>query len=422
MIKIFKYVIYSFLFVLYINVSAQVEVNGLVDFEVSQGGKDSNYGVNEISGDYKKPHLAVNQMNLFVFSQINEEFSVNMRLQFDTWATGTLNQLRLSLAELTWEPPEGSIRVSVGRFVNPFGLYPQRQLSIQNTFVNTPLAYGYAINITDQHGFYNSTGSGYTYGYGGSASKLTTISYAGYTTGALFSWLIIPELLNLDLAVTNVALTSQKQYTMLHNAAGIFRMTFQPLIYWQQGISFSHGSFMESAADNYDYGNLQQFTQTVAGTDWVIAYTYFELSGEFIYTFWKVPGYDTDGFKVDVNGDLGVFDLENYSYYVDLKYELPFLPGSYVAARYEEMKFKKYIHPATIEEMAVNPWDEDIRRYTVGIGYKFSPNIQLKIAYSDQRLPNAYTTTSSNVFYSSNSSNYSGPKAYTLRSILSAAF
>jgi len=81
--------------------------------------------------------VTINQLNLFLFSQISDAWSVNVRLQFDTWVTGELNPLRLSLAEIVWEPPDDLIRVSVGRFVNPFGLYPQRQLSVQNLFVNT---------------------------------------------------------------------------------------------------------------------------------------------------------------------------------------------------------------------------------------------------------------------------------------------
>ena len=69
MSKAFKIIYLNLMFLLWINVSAQVEINGLVDFEVSQGGKDSNFGLNEIASEYKDPHLAINQLNLFLFSQ-----------------------------------------------------------------------------------------------------------------------------------------------------------------------------------------------------------------------------------------------------------------------------------------------------------------------------------------------------------------
>lgn len=426
MIKNFKEFLLILPLVFFINASAQVEINGLVDFELSKGGKDSNFGVNEIPSAYKEAHLAINQMNLFIFSQITDDFSVNIRLQFDTWGTGTLNPLRLSLAELTWEPPEGSVRLSIGRFVNPFGLYPQRQLSIQNPVVNTPLIYGYAINITNQHGFW-ATDSGnynYSYGYGSEANRLTTISYAGYTTGILFSWLIVGELLNIDLALTNVAPTSQKNYTNIASLAGITRVAIQPAIFWQQGISFSYGSFMESAEVNANFDDLKKYKQTIIGTDWVISYTYFELSGEYIYAFWKVPAYnsDTEEYVWDDNGDVATFELENYSFYADLKYEPPFLPGTYLAFRYEELHFQGYDHPEASTEISKNPWDDSVRRYTFGIGYKFSPDIQLKIAYSDQEL--ITDSGSSGSYYNPDPDPVYvyQPEAYTLRCILSAAF
>jgi hypothetical protein len=381
--------------------------------EVSKGGKHSDFGLNEITSDYRKPHLAINQMNLFLFSQINESFSVNARLQFDTWSSGLLNPLRLSLAEIMWAPSEGLVQISVGRFVNPFGLYPQRQLSIQNLFVNTPLAYGYAINVTNQHGIWYAGSSGYDSGsgYGEDATKLTTISFAGYTTGVLFSWLLVPGILNLDLALTNVALTSQKHYTNLQNIAGIARLALQPVIFWQQGISFSYGSFMERSEVNAALRDLEQYKQTVIGSDWVFAYTYFELSGEYIHSFWKIPAYDQDGFLTDTYGNVAIYDLENYSFYIDLKYEPSFMPGSYLAVRFEELHFKEYkqdygYYAQPTQTLSEGPWDNNVRRYTVAAGYKLSSSIQLKVAYSDQELIDTDPD----------------PEAYTLRSFLSASF
>ena len=394
-----------------INVSAQVEINGLLDVEFSKGGKDSDFYLNGIASDFKETHVAINQLNLFLFSQISDAWSVNVRLQFDTWVSGELNPLRLSLAEIVWEPPDDRIRIDAGRFVNPFGLYSQRQLSIQNSFVNTPLAYGYGLNMTNQHGYifnYDSVSidpGGYGYGTG----KLTTIAYYGYSTGLMFSWLIVPEVLNLDLAITNVAPTSQKQYTNLNNLGGIARLSIQPAIFWQQGISFATGSFMESGDVNKDYTDLNKFKQTVYGTDWIIAYTYFEISGEFIYAVWNVPGYDQAWFETDNDGNLKEFKLENYSYYIDLKYEPSFVPGSYLAVRYEELKFLEYNETQgyyqTEPGMQFN-WGDDIRRYSIAFGYKFSPNILFKIAYSDQKYINADWQ----------------PETYTIRSTLSASF
>jgi len=411
MIKSTKYLFNYIFLLLTINVCAQVEIEGLVDIEIYKGGEHSEFYLNGISSEFKEPHVGINQLNLFLYSQISEEWSVNGRLQFDTWVSGELNPLRLSLAEVVWEPMESPIRVSAGRFVNPFGLYPQRQLSVQNLFVNTPLAYGYGVNITNQHGYvfvYDSlTSSSGGYGYG--TGRLTTISYAGYSTGAMFSWLIVPEVLNLDLAFTNAALTSQKHFTNIGNFGGIARLSIQPAIFWQQGISYATGGFMESAEVNQTFDNLTDFNQSVFGTDWVIAYTFFELSGEFIYSTWNVPGYDTNWFETNTYGNLKKFKLENYSYYFDLKYEPSFLPGSYVAARYEELKFVQYKEGTSYYQSTPGVqfnWGEDVKRYSVALGYKFSPNVLFKVAFSDQEYANDVWQ----------------PKAYTIRSMLSASF
>jgi len=409
--KLIKYLFNGFILFTAVNVSAQVEIDGLIDIELYKGGKHSDFYLNGINSEFKEPHVGINQLSLFLFSQISDEWSVNGRLQFDTWVSGELNPLRLSLAEIVWEPQESPVRISAGRFVSPFGLYPQRQLSVQNLFVNTPLAYGYGINITNQHGYvfvYDSLAAN-SGGYGYGAGRSTTLSYAGYSTGAMFSWLIVPEVLNLDLAFTNAALTSQNHFTNIGNFGGIARLSIQPAIFWQQGISYAAGSFMESAEVNQSFNNLTDFKQSLFGTDWILSYTFFELSGEFIHSTWNVPGYNQNGFEMNTNGNLKKFELENYSYYIDLKYEPSFIAGSYIAARYEELRFVEYKEGTGYYQTTPGvqfSWGEDIRRYSIALGYKFSPNVLFKIAYSDQEYLNDVWQ----------------PKAYSVRSMLSAGF
>ena len=53
---------------------AQMEWNGLVDFMISSGGPDSRFITNGIKNDYTDPHLSIKQFNLFLFSEIEEDF------------------------------------------------------------------------------------------------------------------------------------------------------------------------------------------------------------------------------------------------------------------------------------------------------------------------------------------------------------
>ncbi len=361
---------------------SQIEINGSIDFETSYGGKESSFVTNEIVEEFRRPHIGINQFNLFLFAGIDENFFFNGRLQWDTWGTGKLNPLRITLAALSWEPEDTPINFTLGRFVSPFGLYPRRQLASENLFVNAPLAYGYFINISDKRGYWPKAGKEGS--YGSSDVGLTTIYFGGYNTGFMANWVIVPELLDLSLTVTNAAPASQQNFTNLQNYAIVGRMGFQPVIFWQQGISFSHGSFMQRASENLLFDRLEKFRQTLIGTDFIAAYAYFELSGEFIYSMWKVPASDARGFQVNTKGDLQTYDLTNYSAYIDLKFEPPFLTGSYIAARYEKMIFNDFTNPVGSTISRTNPWDNNLVRYSAAFGYKLSRNVLFKLAFSEQ--------------------------------------
>ncbi len=367
-------------------VCAQVEFNGTLDFEVSKGGQDSKFITNEIANEFQHAHLAINQFNLFAFAQVTDNFTVNARLQFDTWGSGKLNPVRITLAALTWEPQESSISLSVGRYVSPFGLYPRRILAADNLFTHAPLVYGYFVNISDKRGFWPKAGDSGT--YGPDDVGLTTVYFGGYNTGALLNWTIVPEVFNVEMALTNAALASQADYTNLSNMGGIIRIGFQPVIYWQQGIAISHGSFMQRDGINSIYSDLEQFTQTVLGTDLVLAHSYFELSGEFIYSMWKVPLFANADFSRKAPRTLQEYNLTNYGAYVDFKFEPPFFTGAYLALRYDLLRFLEAEDLRDVDSRDFNPWDNDITRYSIAVGYKFARPVLLKIAYMDQKTEN----------------------------------
>ncbi|KAA3618289.1 MAG: hypothetical protein D8M58_20515 [Calditrichaeota bacterium] len=365
---------------------AQIEINGSIDFEASYGGKKSSFITNEIVEEFRRPHLGINQFNLFMFAGIDENFFFNGRLQWDTWGTGELNPVKITLAALSWEPEDLPINFTLGRFVSPFGLYPRRQLASENLFVNAPLAYGYFINMSDTRGLWGNAGN--EGNYGTDDVGLTTIYFGGYGTGIMTNWVIVPELVDLSVAVTNAAPASQENFTNLQNMAVVGRFGFQPIIYWQHGISFSHGSFLRRESVNINFNRLEKFRQTLIGTDFIIAYAYFEISGEAIYSLWNVPAVDANGFQVTPKGKMQTYDLTNASFYVDLKFEPPFFTGSYVAARFESLMFEEFTNPEGSTLNAPNPWDENLIRYSAAFGYKVSRNVLLKFAFSEQIFEN----------------------------------
>ncbi len=357
-------------------------MSGSVDFEVAAGGEDSRFVTNEINNEFRRPHLGLRELNLFLFSELGGDFFLNARFQWDIWGSGRLNPLRVTLAALSWEPEDLMLSLTLGRFVSPFGLYPRRQLSSESNFINAPLAYGYFINVSDTRGFWPAAGKAGQ--YGNDDVGLTMNYFGGYATGGLFNWVIIPEGMDLALAVSNAAPASQQDYTNLQNLSVTLRLGFQPVIFWQQGISVSHGSFMRRSAVNTNFDRLEQYRQTLLGTDFILAYAYFELSGEFLYALWDVPASDKNGFQIAPDGNLEKYSLSNWSAYVDARLEMPFLPGSYIAGRYERMVFNRYTPPAGSSLSGTNPWDESLIRYSLAAGYRLARPVLLKFAFSEQ--------------------------------------
>ncbi len=365
---------------------SQVEFNGTLDLSVAKGGKDSRFITNEINNEYRNLHMAIYQLNLFAFAQVTDDFFVNSRIQWDIWGTGKLNAARITLAMIGWEPEESAWSLSIGRYISPFGLYPKRILSADNLFTQAPLGYGYFINISDERGYWPKAGNSGI--YGPNDVGLTTVYFGGYNTGFLASWIIVSELFNIDFALTNAAIASQKDYTNLANMGGIVRFGFQPFIYWQQGISISYGSFMQRAGVNTLYDDLQQYTQSVIATDLILAHSYFELSGEFIYSVWDVPMFTGTDFIKDDDNQLKKFNLQNYAAYADFKYEPPFFTGYYIALRYDILRFLDSKDIEDVNSKDYNPWDNNVTRYSLAMGYKFARAVLLKVAYMNQTTKN----------------------------------
>lgn len=362
------------------------QVSGELDVEFRMGGRESNFITNEIPNEFRYPHAVINQFNVFFFSELAENWSFNGRVQLDIWGTGRLNQPRITLAAVTYEP---SMRfsLSAGRMISPFGLYARRQLLSQNLFAAAPLMYGYFINISERRGFWPIAGNTGIYEDGSSDVGVTTAYFGAYVTGASFNWILVPNRLNMEVAVTNAALASTLPNTNLANAAIVGRIGVQPAMWWQQGVSVSYGSFMNVDSVNArarENNPLERYRQLLLGTDFIFAYLWFELSGEVMYSRWNVPKF-VDGQFVRINpgsSRLQEYTLTNLGGYVDLKIEPPFLTGSYLSFRAERIAFEPFNDPIT---NARTEWDRGVTRLSIAAGYKLSRNVLLRTTYSDQR-------------------------------------
>lgn len=372
-----------FIFVLFSqNGFSQLQINGSVDFEISKAGDESRFITNGIPSKYKEFNLGITQLNAFLFAPISDEFFFEARVQLDTWGGGKINPPRIALANITWANPDNDYLFRIGRFISPFGFYAKRQISTERVFINHPLGYTYFTNISDIRGYWPQAGNNTNEEYQVGDVGLPTLYFGGYTSGIGGTWEIKKDKLFLDAAITNGTPITISERSTLPNIAGITRLEIIPSIYWSQGISFSYGSFLQADAINEsirDDNNFQKYTQLLIGTDTKVAFTYFEIIGEAIYSSWNVPSYNGSSFEEN-NGSLVGYQLSNISGNIDIKYEPPSFTGGFVAVRAEGL----YFIESTNRNGDTLKWDDDVSRITGVIGYKLTRNILTKASFSEQ--------------------------------------
>lgn len=363
------------------SVFAQVEINGTIDFEISSGGTDSKFITNGINEDFKYLHLSIPQINLLLFSPINDQFFVEARLQSDTWGTGQLSTPRFTLANLTWSHPDKDYSISIGRFISPVGVYSKKALSIDRTFVDLPLNYSYFTNISDERGFWPSAGDNANYTTGDVG--LSTIYLGGYTTGILFDWMLIENKLRLETSLSMVAPASDQNYTNIANGALLTHLTFNPNISWELGLSASHGSYMQLTPVNRIHrpnNPLEQYRQSLIGLDIRYSLGFWELQAEAIYAYWTSPCYTNGQFNLYGN-KLAEYRSTNLGTNIDVRFEPPAISGSYLAFRADHLNF---LTAETDSSSLSSDWDTDTSRLTAVVGYKLARNVEAKIIVSEQ--------------------------------------
>ena len=382
-IKLIVGFIISFLFISEIS-NAQVQLNGSIDFELSGGGEESRFITNGISRKFSELNLAVTQLNAFLFAPVSDNIFFESRIQLDTWGSGKLNPPRISLASLTWDNPDKSYIVQVGRFISPFGFYTKRQLSTDRVFVQHPLAYSYFTNMSDIRGYWPEAGNNTNEEYEEGDVGLSTLYFAGYVTGLGTQVELKKDRLFLDAALTNGTPITIRNRSSLPNLALTSRLFYRPSVFWEQGVSMSFGNFMQGDALNNSVRSeesFQKFYQLLLGADTKIAFTYFEIISEVIYSNWKTPAFISNQFNRNCGGNLCEYNLSNLSGNIDFKFEPPSFTGSYIAIRAEHLLFFNANDPQSNSSF---DWDQDISRLSAVFGYKFAPNVLLKASFSDQ--------------------------------------
>lgn len=377
-----KIVLISFFFgVVVLSATAQTtfRFNALGDFELSKGGPNSHFYYNEIHQDFKDIRFGITQLNLITQIEFNTQWSLNARFLLERNQGQKLDQFKIPQLNIQWLSKKRKTGITIGNFVNPFGSFNQQQLSIDRDFIGLPLAYSYYVNISDKIGFTTDMGDITKISIDGEVQwGSTNLYYGGYTSGAMFSWNIKPTKVNWKIALVNGASNIQKQITDPLHFGIVSRLKIQPKYFWEQGFSLSHGTFMQNAEVSDQLSDLKAYSQTLIGTDFKLGYGFFEFSGEIIAASFRVPVFNNEDRMFEMQDER----LSSLSAYLDAKYELKILPGSYVVYRIDQMSFSK------LTSHENQPWDNKVLRHSLAFGYHLNQYLLARVAVSTQQVDN----------------------------------
>ena len=367
---------------------AQVSWSGIYTFEIKQGGKDSRLDANKVYNKYLQINL--HDLQLFLDAQVADDIFLSAKLATSPRNTSNLKGVNLELAYVTFSDLFGTgASISAGKIITPFGTYAKRQLSPDNPLIGTPLFFYYSENVSPSSGYLDSTGVLLAQSlYGG---RLSTIYYGGYFTGIELFGNLAGDLLFYDFAVMNAPLSSPASETNLNKQLTLQeRVAVHPAIWGTAGISYSTGSFLDRGNVNYfldNTGSVEDYKQNTLGFDLNLNYLYYELNAEYIMNTFHSPYavYDytlNPPYKSGLTGRTSL-DLKSSELLVDVKFDAPFYPGLYLAGRYNMVSFGSIVDPFTASSTFGRsvPWDHDVTRFEVALGFKPARGVLTKLGY-----------------------------------------
>ncbi|NUQ80289.1 MAG: hypothetical protein HUU10_01645 [Bacteroidetes bacterium] len=350
---------------------SQVQWSGLLDAGFSMGEVDSKTITNGIGNRY--PNFSIMNLHLFFGSQVTDRWSVSGKFLYAPGWYGEESWPRLAFASLNYDSEDETWGVSAGRLLTPFGLYPKRQHSTESISFTPPLAYGFFINMSRLRGFWPKTGD--TGSYGSEDVGLTPATFLGYQTG-FKAYFVYEDFFESEVMVSNEPVSTGGNLKANGSLSVTGRLALRPAIWAVFGFSGSYGSFMTKDAVNSVLTDIEENKQLTIGVDGVLAYSYFELSGEYLWSRWTAPMFKDGVFVPNGNGiGFRSFSLTNHGAYADLKFDIPQIPGLFLAGRFDRIWFDPVVFPDGKEKQ----WDIDTDRLTAVVGYTIDQGVLIKL-------------------------------------------
>lgn len=358
-----------------------LELGGSVLGELGYSGDGSHYYYNNIHPSFSDWRIGIKEANLMARLELPKGFGIDSRILLTRFIGQELSLFRLPRLNVFWQKPDSRILLRLGRIQTPFGAFYDRPMPQDRLFVSPPLAYSYYTNISSRVGFTEGIYEPRVLLIDNRRDWGTPLGYElGYTTGFSFHW-EKKDTLSLDVALLQGNPGQFRLNQDFFQPNLMIRATFQPTYFWKQGISVNYGGFMTANPINAPLGALNQYEQLLIGTHASLGYTYFELRTELIAAFFQVPEYlpDNEDFRRNTAGEIQLFNPTSLAGYTDLKAELPFWPGTYLAYRFDYLLFGK---------LEGRSWDDNSFRHGFALGIPINRYMMFQFTYALQQVVN----------------------------------
>ena len=328
---------------------AQLQVSGQLDFVAT--ARSDTLGINRnFRGD--APFNAV-RMRIFARHWINERIGVFGELLWDIDADPRLNGAYVVINELAGKPWLNTRLGLAPPLVGSFGL--RSTYFNSNPLVGVPLLWQYRTNLQNRAATAEEVLA--LKGRPGGGAPLL------YESCWLIQWELLGEvgLFEYSLGLSPGALSNPVMARRVQGSQVMARIGVVPLPGLRVGLSGAHGPYLGSfSGQPLAPDDPSQYDQNVLGLDLEYGAGRFILHSEVFAGRWEAP--------------LIQDDLTVVSGYVEGRFD--FLPGWYAAGRLGWMAFGNI---STDDGSQVDvPWDDDVVRTELAIGYRLSREVLLK--------------------------------------------
>ena len=351
---------------------AQIDIGGMLDMQVSKGEHNSNYFVNGVRNT--NTSFYINQLQLYLSKDLDTNISVNVII--DATLYSSLNFADFYIYEaslLVHDVFRSGINFEIGKVMTPFGHTSQLLFANTNPLIGLPLSHQYYSRISGLRGYFpvspdkrNDDDRG-----------LPMIYQRPYFNGVKFSGMLASRLFDYEVGVFNQSLSNLWGEIDLNKQVSFAgRLGVNPAIWLNAGVSYHHGAYMDSDTSVNGILNINSYKQNSIGFDVNVNIYYYELQAEYINNSWNAPYIKPDQSNILTKDNI---DLNEQSIYVTFKVDMPFLPGAYIAAKYDKLIFNTITDPDKPEQS--KRWNPNITRTEFGGGYKFTKDITAKLVY-----------------------------------------